>query len=135
MQECYAPQAIFSDPVFGTLQEAEIKAMWEMLCKQAKDFSLTFSPAQALDEEYYTCQWSATYTFSKTGRSVVNNITAYMRLQNGRITEHTDNFDLWNWCKQALGISGLLFGWTPMLQNKVRNSAQKSLEKFMTTQD
>ena len=49
-----------------------------MLCKNAKDFSLTFSNIQLLDEEYATCNWVATYTFSKTGRKVVNNIKAFM---------------------------------------------------------
>lgn len=131
MQDCYAADAVFSDPAFGTLNGNEVRAMWEMLCKQAKDFSLNFSNIKALDEEYNTCTWTATYNFSKTGRRVVNNITAHIRIQNGKITEHTDNFDLWKWSRQALGTPGLLLGWTPMIQNKIRNTARNGLEKFM----
>src|SRR5450432_2969903 len=81
MQDCYSDEPVFSDPVFGLLQGNEVKAMWEMLCKSAKNFSLSFSNIQLLDEEYATCHWVATYTFSKTGRNVVNNIKAHMRIQ------------------------------------------------------
>ena len=66
MQNCYTDDAVFSDPVFGLLQGPEIKAMWKMLCKNAANFSLTYSDIQLLDEEYATCQWVATYTFSKS---------------------------------------------------------------------
>jgi ketosteroid isomerase-like protein len=131
MQNCYTDDAVFSDPVFGLLQGSEIKAMWEMLCKSATNFSLTSSDIQLLDEEYATCQWIATYTFSKTGRQVVNNIKAHMRIINGKITEHTDKFDLWKWSRQALGMPGLLLGWSNFIQGKVQRNARKSLEKFM----
>ncbi|RTL59843.1 MAG: nuclear transport factor 2 family protein [Sphingobacteriales bacterium] len=131
MQDCYAPDAVFSDPAFGTITGLQVKAMWEMLCKQAKHFSLNYSDIKAVDDEYNTCNWIATYHFSKTGRKVVNNITAHIRIQNGKITEHMDNFDLWKWSRQALGIPGILLGWTPMIQNKIRANARRSLEKFM----
>ena len=131
MQDCYAEDAVFSDPAFGTLNSKEVKAMWEMLCKQAKDFSLNYSNIHALDDEYHTCKWVANYTFSKTGRKVMNTITAHIRIQNGKITEHTDTFDLWKWSRQALGLPGLLFGWTPMIQNKIHLTARKNLERFM----
>ncbi len=135
MQNCYTDDAVFSDPVFGLLQGAEVKAMWEMLCKSAADFSLTFSDIQLLDEEYTTCHWIATYTFSKTGRRVVNKIKAHMRIENGKITEHTDKFDLWKWSRQALGIPGLLLGWSNFIQGKVHRNAKKSLEKFMAKEN
>ena len=43
MNNCYSTDAVFSDPVFGILQGREITAMWEMLCSNAKNFSLDFS--------------------------------------------------------------------------------------------
>ena len=76
MQDCYSENPIFNDPVFGILQGPEVRAMWEMLCKNAKDFSLTFSDIQWLDEEYATCHWSATYIFSKTGNSHISGCLA-----------------------------------------------------------
>ena len=131
MQACYSNNAVFSDPVFGLLQGEEVKAMWEMLCRNAKDFSLAFSNIQMLDEEYATCSWTAVYTFSKTSRHVVNNVKAHLRIEQGKITEHTDKFDLWKWSRQALGIPGLLFGWSNFVQGKIHRNARKSLEKFM----
>ena len=133
MQDCYSEHPVFNDPVFGIIEGEEVRAMWEMLCKNARDFSLTFSNIQLLDEEYATCNWTASYTFSKTGRKVVNEIKAYMRIQNGKITEHTDYFKFWKWSRQALGISGLLLGWSGYLKNKVRLNALKSLGKFMNS--
>jgi ketosteroid isomerase-like protein len=131
MQDCYSDDIVFSDPVFGLLHADEAKAMWEMLCRNAKDFSLTFANIQAVDEEYYTCNWTASYTFSKTGRKVVNHIKAFMRLKDGKIAEHSDGFRLSTWIAQALGWKGVLFGWTGFMKRAVQKNARKSLEKFM----
>ena len=38
MNSCYSDDIVFFDPVFGLLRKEEVKAMWEMLCKNAKDF-------------------------------------------------------------------------------------------------
>jgi len=130
MTALYSDDIIFSDPVFGVLQGDEPKAMWEMLCKQAKDFSLTFSNIEA-DEEYGTCNWVATYTFSATGKKVTNQIKAHMRLADGKIIEHTDEFSLYRWMRQALGLPGILLGWSGFMQNKVRRSTRKKLQQFM----
>src|SRR5215831_18386292 len=127
MNSCYAEDIIFSDPVFMILKGDEVRAMWEMLCKNAKDFSLTYSNIELLDEEYATCQWVATYTFSKTGRKVVNNIKAYMRLHDGKIIEHSDAFRLSTWIGQAFGLTGVLFGWTGFMKRKVQVNAKKNL--------
>jgi ketosteroid isomerase-like protein len=110
MQSCYSDDIIFSDPVFLLLKGIEAKAMWEMLCKNARDFSLSFSDIELIDHEYATCSWTAAYTFSRTGRRVVNNIKAFMRLKDGKIIEHSDGFRLSTWAAQALGWKGVLFG-------------------------
>lgn len=131
MQSCYADDAVFQDPAFGDLDGEQVKAMWEMLAKNAKNFSLVFSDIKAEDDEYITCKWVATYTFSATGRHVVNKIQAYLRVQNGEITEHTDYFNFWDWSRQAMGLSGWLLGWTSYYKSQVRNTARGNLEKFM----
>ncbi len=131
MQDCYSDNVIFNDPVFGLLNADDAKAMWEMLCKNAKDFSLIYSDIQLLDEEYATCKWTATYTFSKTGRKVINNIKAHMRIQNGKITEHSDAFRLSTWISQALGWKGVMFGWTGFMKRAVQKNARKNLERFV----
>jgi hypothetical protein len=85
------------------------------------------------DAEYGSCTWIASYTFSKTGKKVVNNINAHFKFHEGKIVEHMDDFDLWKWSRQALGASGWLLGWSAFVQNKIRNNAKQSLEKFMST--
>lgn len=131
MNGCYSDDIAFFDPVFGLLRGEQARAMWEMLCKNAKDFSLTWSNIINLDEEYSTCEWIATYTFSKTGRKVVNKIKAHMRFAGGKIIEHSDGFSLHKWSKQALGMTGVLFGWNSFFQNKIKNQAKRNLLRFM----
>ncbi len=130
MQDCYADRVIFFDPVFEDLVDEEVKLMWEMLCKRATDLSIQFDNVQA-DDEYGTCNWLASYTFTKTKRKVVNKIKAHMRIQDGKIIEHSDQFKLSNWCKQALGLPGILFGRMAWFQKKVRRAAQQNLYDFI----
>jgi ketosteroid isomerase-like protein len=130
MNECYAEDIVFSDPVFGLLKGEQVKAMWEMLCKNAKDLSIEFSDPRSVDE-YGNCEWIAVYTFTKTKRKVVNRIKAYMKFANGKIVEHSDAFSLYEWTKQAFGIQGLLFGWSGFMQHRIHHSAKKSLLQFM----
>lgn len=131
MNDCYSEDIVFSDPVFMLLRGDEVRAMWEMLCKNAKDFSLQFSNIELLDHEYATCQWTASYTFSKTGNRVVNNIKAFMRLADGKIIEHSDGFRLSTWIGQALGWKGRLFGWMGWMKRAVQKNARRSLVNFM----
>ena len=67
----------------------------------------------------------ARYLFTQTGRTVVNDIQARFVIRDGLICQHDDSFDLWRWSRQALGLPGLLLGWSPLLQNKVRQQAFK----------
>jgi ketosteroid isomerase-like protein len=134
MQDCYSDDVIFNDPVFGMLTAVEAKAMWEMLCKNAKDFSLVYSDIEVLDDEYATCRWQATYTFPATGRKVVNNIKAHVRISNNRITEHSDAFRLSTWIARALGWKGVLFGWTSFMKRAVQRKARKNLDTFIRQQ-
>lgn len=131
MQACYTPDAVFSDQVFGLLDGNETKAMWEMLCKNAKDLTIQFGNIRLLDEEYATCDWKATYTFTQTGRKVVNKVKAHMRLKDGFITEHSDAFDIYKWTRQAFGLPGWIFGWSNFMRNKIHRKAKQRLLSFM----
>lgn len=131
MNSCYSDDIVFYDPAFELLRGDEARSMWEMLCKNATNFSLTYGNIIKLDDEYYTCDWVATYTFSKTGRKVVNSIKANMRFANGEIVEHSDAFSLHQWSSQALGFAGKLFGWNSFFQRKIKNQAKRNLLKFM----
>ena len=134
MHECYHEDVIFYDPVFEDLDAKKAKAMWKMLCQQAKDFKLDFYEVRA-DDEYGSCHWKASYTFSKTERKVVNRIRAHFKFHEGKIIEHMDDFDLFTWSRQALGTSGWLLGWSSFLKKKIRSGAKMNLEKFMQREE
>jgi ketosteroid isomerase-like protein len=131
MQLAYHEQATFRDPVFGDLQAEQVKAMWQMLLTSAKDLTVTFSVIHA-DDATGSCHWEAWYTFSRTGRKVHNVIAASFVFRDGKIIRHIDAFDRWRWSRQALGLSGLLLGWSPLLKNKVRSMARTNLQNFMS---
>jgi ketosteroid isomerase-like protein len=129
MVRCYHPDIRFSDPVFTNLSGSEVGAMWRMLCKQAKNFELTFAGVEANDKTG-KAHWEARYDFSATGRRVHNRIDAAFEFRDGKIIKHTDAFDFWKWSSMALGPVGSLLGWTPLLRRKVQRQARERLEKF-----
>ncbi len=131
MNACYSETIVFSDPVFLLLEGEEVRCMWEMLCKSARDFSLEFSTIRSIDEEYCTCEWTARYIFSKTGHRVTNKAKAFMRLRDGKIIEHSDGFRLSTWIGQALGWKGQLLGWTNFMKRKVQMQEKASLLAFI----
>jgi ketosteroid isomerase-like protein len=126
---CYAPNATFSDPVFTDLHGAEPGAMWRMLASRAQDLVVTLVAHEA-DEQRGSAHWLADYTF-RTGRKVHNDIHAEFRFENGLIVEHRDSFSFYAWARQALGPPGLLLGWTPIIQGKVRAEARAGLDEFI----
>ncbi|HZU53466.1 MAG TPA: nuclear transport factor 2 family protein [Holophagaceae bacterium] len=126
MAACYHEGSAFSDPVFPMLNHDETCAMWRMLLGRAQDFSLTF---EVTGEDQVA--WVARYTFTQTGRSVVNRVKSQFGFQDGLILAQRDGFDLALWLKQALGWKGALFGRTRLLQAATRTRARKGLDAFM----
>lgn len=130
MASAYAPDATFTDPVFVDLKGPEIGAMWKMLCSRAKDLRIEASGIDAGDTSG-RAHWEAWYPFSKTGRNVHNIIDAEFEFRDGKIVRHVDAFGLWRWSGMALGTTGKLLGWTPMIRNAVRKEARRGLDKFI----
>ncbi len=130
MQSLYRDDASFNDPVFQNLSAPEVRAMWEMLISASTDLKIEYGSVSA-DDRVGKCMWQAWYTFTTTGRRVHNVIYANFAFRDGKILSHIDKFDFWRWSKMALGTPGLLLGWTPIIRNKVRNTARKRLQKFM----
>ena len=130
MGACYGPGATFQDPVFGLLQRTHAAAMWRMLCERATDLDLTISDVTA-DDAHGSARWEARYTFSATGRHVTNRIRAQFEFTAGRIHRHVDRFDLYAWARQALGLKGVLLGWTPPVQQAIRSRAARGLDAYI----
>jgi len=106
MAACYAPDVHFSDPVFPDLRGPKAGAMWRMLTSGPGDARIELLEHDA-DGAQGTAHWRAHYTFTETGRPVVNDIQATFRFDNG-----------------------LLLGWTPFLRSKVRAKAGGRLDEF-----
>lgn len=130
MASLYAPDASFRDPVFTDLTGDEPGAMWKMLTSRAEDLEVKLVDHSASDESG-TAHWIATYTFTQTGRHVVNDVHAHFRFQGGLIAEHMDDFNFYKWSRQALGPAGLLLGWTPFLRSGVQKKARAGLDAFV----
>jgi ketosteroid isomerase-like protein len=131
MAACYAPDARFSDPAFGELRGSEPGDMWRMLTSRSTDLTVELAEHDG-DERAGTAHWIARYTFGPTGRQVVNDVRSTFRFANGLIAEQDDRFSFHRWSRQALGLPGLLLGWTPLLRASVRRRARGDLEKFRT---
>lgn len=125
MAACYHPDATFEDPAFGPLDRDGACAMWAMLVGRATDLAITHQVASEGDP--VVVQWEARYTFGRTGRAVLNRIEATLTLEDGLIRTHRDRFSFWAWARQAFGPAGLLLGWTPWFQAKVRAEALRGL--------
>jgi ketosteroid isomerase-like protein len=132
MAACYGPDARFQDPAFGELHGEEPGAMWKMLTGRADDLRVRLAEHDA-DETTGSAHWLADYTFTQTGRKVHNDVHARFRFADGLIAEHDDSFGFHAWARQALGPTGLLLGWTPIVQGKVQRQARASLSEFMSS--
>ena len=128
MGACYHRDVHFSDPVFD-LHGDQARLMWQMLCTRGRDLEVVFRDVRA-EGDRGSAHWDATYTFSATGRKVLNRIDAAFTFRDGLIVRHQDSFDFYRWARQALGLPGLLLGWSRLLRGKVRAQAAKGLAAF-----
>jgi ketosteroid isomerase-like protein len=129
MAASYAPDARFDDPVFPGLKGDEPGDMWRMLTARAADLKVELAEHEATGDTG-SARWIATYTFTQTGRPVVNDVRAAFRFRDGLIAEHRDEFSFAKWSRQALGTPGMLLGWTPILKAATRKKARAGLEQF-----
>ncbi len=130
MVACYHPAVHFTDEVFD-LHGADAGAMWRMLCARGEDLVIEYRNVEA-DDAGGRAHWDASYTFSTTGRQVRNSIDARFEFREGLIVRHVDSFDFWKWSRQALGLPGLLLGWSGLLKSKVAREAALGLERFVS---
>lgn len=131
MVALYHEEVVFQDPAFGTLHGERAKNMWRMLCEsqKGKDFQVKVDDIGA-SGNVGEATWEAFYTFSKTGRKIHNIINASFELKDGKIIRHIDKFDLYRWSRQALGMKGLLLGWTPIFKTQLHSQTNHLLDKY-----
>jgi hypothetical protein len=129
MAACYHPEVHFTDEVFE-LNGWKAAAMWRMLCVRGADLRIEFGNLQA-DDARGRAHWEAWYSFSLTKRKVHNIIDAEFEFRDGLILRHVDRFDFYRWSRQALGLPGLLLGWTDKVRAKVKATAAANLDAFI----
>jgi ketosteroid isomerase-like protein len=125
MARCYAEDATFTDPFFRGLQGPEVRGMWDMLTRSASEMTVV---ADGIEAHGGTgrAHWVATYPFSRTGRTVVNDVRSEFRLRDGLIVEQRDRFDAGRWGAQAFGPQGRLLA-LPPARAVLARSVQKRL--------
>ncbi|MDO1500777.1 nuclear transport factor 2 family protein [Winogradskyella maritima] len=133
MVKQYHNDIIFEDPAFGRLQGKRSKAMWQMLCssQKGKDFKIDYHSVTETTSEG-SAIWEAYYTFSKTGRRVHNIIHASFTIEDGKITKHTDDFNLHKWASQAMGFKGKLLGGTGFFKRQLQKQTNAMLDTYIT---
>ena len=128
---CYTDDAVFEDPAFGRLEGGAVKDMWRMLTERSDDLAVTLGGhGAATDGRTGWAHWSATYTFTTTGRPVQNEIDARYTFTDALISEQVDSFPLRRWGAQALGPKGAVLGLTPLLGHGVRKQARSNLDAY-----
>jgi ketosteroid isomerase-like protein len=126
---CYTDDAVFRDPAFGRLTDGAVKDMWRMLCERSDDLAVELVDHGA-DGPSGWARWSASYTFTGTGRSVVNDIRARFTFRDDLIAEQEDSFSLRRWGGQALGRRATVMGTTPLLGLMVRRQTRRQLGAY-----
>jgi ketosteroid isomerase-like protein len=130
MAACYAPAPTFRDPAFGELRGDQVGAMWRMLTSRADDLEVELHEHDA-DDRTGSAHWIARYTFTQTGRKVVNDVRATFAFDGGLISDHVDEFSLGRWARQALGPMGWAITAVPPLGGSVRRKARANLDQYM----
>ena len=130
MCRCYQREIVYSDPIFGTLKSWEAAARWHMLCDSSKTIDVHLIDVQA-DEDGGEATWDITYTFADTGRRVHTSIRTEVTFFQGKIIRHKDEFDLWDWARQAYGLRGRLLGWSHRFQRKLQKTARRRLRYYV----
>jgi len=131
MIDCYHENIVFEDPAFGKLKGERAAKMWEMLLsKNDSQLEVSFKNIKTT-ETRASVDWIASYLFGPKKRKVINEVHANFVIEDGKIIQHIDDFDVWKWSKQALGTTGALLGWTPFIKTEIQKKANKSLDEFI----
>lgn len=133
MVACYHDEVTFEDPAFGKLEGEQAKAMWKMLIARGGEQMSVEVPKIIADEHGGSSHWIATYPYGPQKRQVVNKVYGTFTFQDGKILTHKDDFDLWAWSRQALGLPGILLGWSSFMRKKIQANTGELLTKYMNS--
>lgn len=127
MANCYHDDIEFEDPAFGQLDGNAAKWMWKMLLERSKG---NLKIEHKLIDDHHA-EWAARYPFGPKMRPVVNQIKAKFEFKDGKIIKHKDHFSLWQWAKQAFGLTGWILGATPLFRNGLQKRTNIQLARYI----
>ena len=134
MAACYSDDVLFEDPAFGELTGDRARGMWKMLLSRGDTKPEIQYYDIDVDGDSGSVKWVAKYAYGPQKRAVVNEIAASFRFADGKIVDHRDHFDLWKWTRQAMGISGMLLGWTDFMKSKIQAKTNSMLTAYLDQQ-
>lgn len=126
---CYAPDAVFSDPLHGLLDAEMLFKKWHLFLEQAQELELTYGPITVLDDEYFTSDWAMSYAKSPMGKKLKVKLKgkSFFRLKDLQIIEHSDAYRFSTLIAQTHGWKGYWLGWTGYMKRKVKLEALEEL--------
>ncbi|MFO0600771.1 MAG: nuclear transport factor 2 family protein [Myxococcaceae bacterium] len=105
MEKLYAPNLKFQDAIFKFNDSAGTTHMWRKLFQVDPNAKMKFT-LDSVDGPNVKGHWVADYHVN--GRPVHNEVSTTMKVVDGKITEHHDDFDWNKWAPQAFP-AGKLF--------------------------
>ncbi|TXF91367.1 nuclear transport factor 2 family protein [Neolewinella aurantiaca] len=134
MVACYSPDVVFEDPAFGRLEGKDAHDMWRMLMSRGGAATeVSYGNVQSKGQQA-SADWWARYNYGPKGRAVINEIHAEFIIEDGKIVKHTDSFNLWRWARQALGLNGMLLGWSAFFKARMQETTRGMLTDFQAKQ-
>ena len=99
MANLYAGDVKFKDAIFSFTDKPGVVGMWQKIFKADPNAKLKFT-VDKVDGDVVIGKWIADYHLGK--RPVHNEVSTTMRVKDGKIVEHTDDFSWKKWAPQAL---------------------------------
>lgn len=104
MAQLYAPNLKFKDAIFSFDDAAGATHMWRKLFEVDPNAKLKFT-LDSTEGSTVKGHWVADYHV--LGRPVHNEVSTTMKVENGKITQHTDDFSWKKWAPQAFPAGAL----------------------------
>lgn len=124
------PSIVYYDPLYGFLYDGDLFLMWKERYDM-NQFNFTYNEIKDEGDGYYTIKIQIEYFYEK---KIQQNLRAFIRIENGLISEYSHGFSIHELCKQAYGIAGYLFGWNRIFQHRLKNDARRRLLAYKTNQ-
>lgn len=134
MVSCLAEDTIYNDPIYGIIKGEYAAGLWRMRCKNLVDMKIDIIDFVELDHEYIKCKWNSTFFSRSSAKQISMTMTSFMKINDQKITEHSDAYRLSDWLAKAYGLTGILFGWSGWMKKREQSRYRTMLEKFVQNQ-